>query len=187
MKLKQHAIAAGFALAAVFSNSAFANEPTVPSILASIQNTTWTETTFSSLLTSSWNKAGTTLDFKLASENTYWSPWQTFGIKDDTTLIPLFTGPNNAGSTSTYILDTKLSGYLFSESNTSQNFAYDLSKVFVSSTGVYAFAHEDWSDNDYNDMVITMSVTAVPEPETYAMMLAGLGLMGLVARRKQQK
>ena len=28
------------------------------------------------------------------------------------------------------------------------------------------------------------SVTAVPEPETYAMLLAGLGLMGLVARRK---
>lgn len=31
-------------------------------------------------------------------------------------------------------------------------------------------------------------VTApIPEPETYAMMLAGLGLMGLVARRRKQK
>ena len=27
----------------------------------------------------------------------------------------------------------------------------------------------------------------VPEPETYAMMLAGLGLMGFVARRRKQK
>ncbi|MES2951810.1 MAG: FxDxF family PEP-CTERM protein [Pseudomonadota bacterium] len=30
-------------------------------------------------------------------------------------------------------------------------------------------------------------VTAVPEPETYAMLLAGLGLVGSVARRRKQK
>jgi hypothetical protein len=29
-------------------------------------------------------------------------------------------------------------------------------------------------------------ISAVPEPETYAMLLAGLGLMGVVARRKRQ-
>jgi hypothetical protein len=32
----------------------------------------------------------------------------------------------------------------------------------------------------------TPPVSAVPEPESYAMMLAGLGLMGFVARRKKQ-
>ena len=31
------------------------------------------------------------------------------------------------------------------------------------------------------------TVNAIPEPETYAMMLAGLGLMGFVARRRKQK
>jgi hypothetical protein len=31
------------------------------------------------------------------------------------------------------------------------------------------------------------AIAAVPEPETYAMLLAGLGLMGTVARRRQQK
>ena len=31
------------------------------------------------------------------------------------------------------------------------------------------------------------TVAAIPEPETYAMMLAGLGLMGFVARRRKQK
>jgi hypothetical protein len=30
-------------------------------------------------------------------------------------------------------------------------------------------------------------IAAVPEPETYAMMLAGLGLMGLVARRRKNR
>jgi hypothetical protein len=29
-------------------------------------------------------------------------------------------------------------------------------------------------------------ITAVPEPETYVMLLAGLGLLGLMARRRQQ-
>ena len=35
--------------------------------------------------------------------------------------------------------------------------------------------------------VDAVSVTAVPEPETYAMLLAGLGLMGGVARRNKRK
>jgi hypothetical protein len=30
-------------------------------------------------------------------------------------------------------------------------------------------------------------IAAVPEPETYAMMLAGLGLLGFIARRRKQK
>ena len=33
----------------------------------------------------------------------------------------------------------------------------------------------------------SMNVTAVPEPETYAMLLAGLGLVGFVGRRKAAK
>ena len=34
---------------------------------------------------------------------------------------------------------------------------------------------------------IHYSLSAVPEPETYAMMLAGLGLLGFAARRRKQK
>lgn len=33
----------------------------------------------------------------------------------------------------------------------------------------------------------TITVTAVPEPETYALLLAGLGLMGTIARRRNNK
>ncbi len=50
-------------------------------------------------------------------------------------------------------------------------------------------------DHDYNDMVVGVNFTAdssnqniapaVPEPETYGMMLMGLGLMGFVARRRR--
>jgi len=40
---------------------------------------------------------------------------------------------------------------------------------------------------DYDDMVIGINVTAVPEPETYAMMLAGLGAIVTTARRRARR
>jgi hypothetical protein len=51
----------------------------------------------------------------------------------------------------------------------------------------WLFAYEDGSDGDYNDMAVKVeSITAaVPEPETYALMLAGLGVLGFVARRRK--
>lgn len=36
----------------------------------------------------------------------------------------------------------------------------------------------------YQDLVVATTVNAVPEPETYAMLLAGLGIVGLMARRR---
>ena len=48
------------------------------------------------------------------------------------------------------------------------------------------FAADGYS-NSYGGSLDNISVTAVPEPETYAMMLAGLGLMGTIARRRKQK
>ena len=47
-------------------------------------------------------------------------------------------------------------------------------------------------DNDKNDVLIRMTNIGstrppVPEPETYAMMLAGLGVIGAVARRRRER
>ena len=39
----------------------------------------------------------------------------------------------------------------------------------------------------YDDVAGTSITTSVPEPESYALMLAGLGLLGAVARRKAKK
>lgn len=41
--------------------------------------------------------------------------------------------------------------------------------------------------NDSSLFLDNVSVTAVPEPETYAMMVAGLALVGVVARRRKAK
>jgi hypothetical protein len=48
----------------------------------------------------------------------------------------------------------------------------------------------DWTGHNMNGYVVeytTYGVAPVPEPETYAMMLAGLGLLGVMARRRKQK
>jgi hypothetical protein len=41
-------------------------------------------------------------------------------------------------------------------------------------------------DLDKTGSLLSMAIPAVPEPETYALMLAGLGVMGFLARRRRQ-
>lgn len=45
------------------------------------------------------------------------------------------------------------------------------------------------NNSTYNRAFVmdNLSVSAVPEPETYAMLLAGLGVMGAIARRRQKR
>lgn len=52
--------------------------------------------------------------------------------------------------------------------------------------------NDRFGDRDFDDMVVKMSITPlsvspVPEPETVSMLLGGLGLLGLMARRRQRR
>ena len=56
----------------------------------------------------------------------------------------------------------------------------------TASTKTLRFTATSVSDS-YGASLDNVSVTAVPEAETYAMMLAGLGLMGTIVRRRKSK
>ena len=57
-------------------------------------------------------------------------------------------------------------------------------KLTLSATShIYAAVNDTYSINDTGAFSVT--VTSVPEPEVYAMLLAGLGLMGAIARRRK--
>jgi len=81
-------------------------------------------------------------------------------------------------------------GDIFSADSKNGGEALMLAYASGSAPNDWMFAFEDTKggDKDFNDMVFSVSdlVSAVPEPETYAMLLAGLGLMGFVARRRQR-
>jgi hypothetical protein len=48
-----------------------------------------------------------------------------------------------------------------------------------------AATYAGFNNNSYAGPTLSISVTAVPEPEAYALLLAGLGLVGAAARRRR--
>lgn len=83
------------------------------------------------------------------------------------------------------------SGYAESNPNNGRFGFLDVSEIdFGDGTGEYDYLilfNDVYADSDFNDMVIAVSaVQAIPEPETYALMLAGLGVVGFMARRRRQ-
>ncbi|MDR2881926.1 MAG: PEP-CTERM sorting domain-containing protein [Azoarcus sp.] len=72
---------------------------------------------------------------------------------------------------------------------TAQEYAIDFKGIdkFTISTGTDYVQDPTLPYVGLNWAMGSMNITVVPEPETYAMMLAGLALMGVVARRRQKR
>ncbi|MYM67417.1 DUF642 domain-containing protein [Pseudoduganella sp. FT55W] len=54
------------------------------------------------------------------------------------------------------------------------------------SSGPYSLSFKNDGNNNIGALLDNVTVTAVPEPGTYAMLLGGLGLLGVAARRRRQ-
>lgn len=61
------------------------------------------------------------------------------------------------------------------------------SNVATSGQSSYLLGYNDsfTGDADFDDIVVRVSVSPIPEPSTYALMLAGLAAVGFVARRRR--
>ncbi|HWP18445.1 MAG TPA: PEP-CTERM sorting domain-containing protein [Burkholderiaceae bacterium] len=83
----------------------------------------------------------------------------------------------NGGPSSGYATYTVVRGSAVAEGNPAYG-QYDF---------ILGFNDGHIYDADYDDLVIGLSLVPIPEPETYALMLAGLGAMGFMARRRQRR
>lgn len=74
---------------------------------------------------------------------------------------------------------------------------FDMYNVVNAEASMHSFPYDDedgWytafipsqSAFAFGDLTLTVQVVAVPEPGTYAMLLGGLGLLGMAARRRQR-
>jgi len=117
--------------------------------------------TFGEMLTITFDQAVTLTRIELRSEGhnyTNWTPGATFLLNGAQTELPQGTG----------YIDLNLTGTVFT-------FAFDGPAPSLTN------AVQSTGDQFY---LAAMTVQAVPEPGTYAMLLAGLGALGFVARRR---
>jgi hypothetical protein len=114
-------------------------------------------------LTLTGTKLGRTYSEELNPADAYFGAWgagYTFGGYDD--VLDLGTLANNGSFTLTYLMEVRVAGPMFE-------------------SGAYA-AFGDPLNLSGGGMI--GEVTPVPEPEIYALLLAGLGLIGWASRRR---
>ena len=88
-----------------------------------------------------------------------------------------FSGPGSFYTDSAYNLAADPAFMNLAHSASTATFTFQIQGV-----GIQDLNDESWAMDN-----LRVSVTAVPEPETYAMLMAGLGLLGFMARRKNQR
>jgi hypothetical protein len=108
---------------------------------------------------------------------------------DGTSFTDLAFFDGNAGDTWFNNRTVDLSAITGANNNAS--FAFRVVSAFAPNTSAYAPSRSSssYEGGTWRFDMVTVSgdaVAAIPEPETYAMFLAGLGLLGFASRRKQK-
>lgn len=89
---------------------------------------------------------------------------------------------------STEFVDVNFGGVLGNYSlNSGDNFSLKTLNFTPGSSGLYTISFQNQGGDNVGALLDNVSVTAVPEPKIYGMMLVGLGLMGFVARKRKNQ
>ncbi len=122
---------------------------------------------------------------------------QSFIALLDTLTITSLSNVTGTLSFATGTLDLGLMSLSLVNPNSDVSVSLGAAGVFTAQPSGYSFAFSNVAAGDYllsvkgfnaigsTAVSATYSVTAVPEPETYAMMLLGLGAVGFLSRRRQ--
>lgn len=135
--------------------------------------------------------------FGLTVSNAYWytdgrDTFDTMGLSIDTSPASIsFAAASNGATIDYWVIGGNRGSYeAFDAAHTSLGvFTVDASGG-SDVLGTHSFSglvsSIEWAGNPGFVQVSTLTISPVPEPETYAMLLAGLGLLGFAARRRQQ-
>lgn len=173
MKFKLLALGAAFALAA---STAFAQEAAPIALTLTPTSANTLGTTFQSTVTGFFLD---TFEFTPASLGG--------GGTVSVSLMPL-SGPVNFAAA---LLNGEGFGFMPESGATTFAFAASITPGAPLELQVLGFAGDaeafEGDTATYSSMITVQTVAAIPEPETYALMLAGLGVVGAIARRRRRR
>ena len=118
----------------------------------------------------------------IAFSGTYWSTNVSGRKPGPEGYVSVFASGGDTSKMSTYSTSDAASASANFYAGTTQAVGNYIAWLYTDASkgGSSAYASQDTAS-------FAVAVTAVPEPETYAMLLAGLGLVGAIARRRETR